>query len=69
MTCRKRRNEVERYFRRLKAYRRVFARYDKLDILYSSFVTVARICEILADSVDTTGLTHRTPTFTKRRIP
>ena len=27
----KRRNEVERLFRRLKGYRRVFTRYDKLD--------------------------------------
>lgn len=43
----KRRNEVERYFRRLKAYRRVFTRYDKLDIMYSSFVIVAMICEII----------------------
>lgn len=43
----KRRNEVERYFRRLKAYRRVFTRYDKLDIMYYSFVAFAMIVEIL----------------------
>ena len=43
----KRRNEVERYFRRLKSWRRVFTRYDKLDIMYSSFVVFAMICEIL----------------------
>jgi transposase len=43
----KRRNEVERYFRRLKAYRRVFTRYDKLDVMYASFVTFAMICETL----------------------
>ena len=28
----KRRNEVERFFRRLKAFRRIFTRYDKLDV-------------------------------------
>lgn len=27
----KRRNEIERYFRRLKCFRKVFTRYDKLD--------------------------------------
>ena len=43
----KRRNEVERYFRRLKGWRRVFTRYDKLDVMYSSFVMFAMICEIL----------------------
>ena len=45
----KRRNEVERYFRRTKAFRRVFTRYDKLDIMYSSFVTFAMICETLRE--------------------
>ena len=45
----KRRNEVERYFRRLKAYRRVFTRYDKLDIMYASFVNFAMICETLRE--------------------
>lgn len=43
----KRRNEVERYFRRLKGFRRVFTRYDKLDVMYSSFVVFAMICETL----------------------
>ena len=43
----KRRNEVERYFRRLKSYRRVFTRYDKLDIMYASFVMFAMICEMI----------------------
>ncbi len=28
----RRRNEIERLFRRLKGYRRVFSRFDKLDI-------------------------------------
>ncbi len=43
----KRRNEVERYFRRLKAFRRVFTRYDKLDVMYAAFVNFAIICEFL----------------------
>jgi transposase len=46
----KRRNEVERFFRRLKAFRRVFTRYDKLDIMYASFVDVAVICDFLRKS-------------------
>jgi len=45
----KRRNEVERYFRRIKAFRRVFTRYDKLDIMYASFVTFAMIRETLRE--------------------
>ena len=39
----KRRNEVERLFRRIKAYRRVFVRYDKLDVIFLSFITLALI--------------------------
>jgi Transposase and inactivated derivatives len=45
----KRRNEVERYFRRLKGFRRVFTRYDKLDVMYSSFILFAMICETLRE--------------------
>jgi transposase len=30
----RRRNEVERLFRRLKGFRRVFSRYDKLDVMF-----------------------------------
>lgn len=41
------RNEVERLFRRIKAYRRVFTRYDKLDVMYATFVSLALICEQL----------------------
>ncbi|MGL6227565.1 MAG: transposase [Thermoguttaceae bacterium] len=43
----KRRNEVERYFRRLKGFCRVFTRYDKQDVMYSSFVVFAMICDAL----------------------
>ena len=41
------RNEVERLFRRIKAYRRVFTRYDKLDVVYAAFVSMALILEHL----------------------
>ena len=30
----KRRNEVERLFRRLRGYRRIFSRFDKLDVVF-----------------------------------
>ena len=43
----KRRNEVERVFRRLKGYRRVFTRFDKLDAMFTAFVVVAQIIEAL----------------------
>ena len=39
----KRRNEIERLFRRLKAYRRIFVRYDKLDVIFLAFITLALI--------------------------
>lgn len=41
----KRRNEIERLFRRLKGFRRVFSRFDKLDRMYLAFVHVALIVE------------------------
>ncbi len=41
------RNEVERLFRRIKAYRRVFTRYDKLDLMFATFIAIALICEHL----------------------
>jgi len=43
----KRRNEVERVFRRLKGFRRVFSRFDKLDVMFRAFVTFALIVEAL----------------------
>jgi transposase len=42
------RNPVERLFRRLKGFRRIFTRYDKLDALFRSFVTFALIWLALA---------------------
>jgi transposase len=43
----KRRNEVERVFRRLKGFRRVFTRFDKLDLMFAAFVLVALIAEAM----------------------
>jgi transposase len=43
----KRRNEVERLFRRLKGFRRVFSRFDKLDVMFLGFVTFALIIDAL----------------------
>jgi transposase len=43
----RRRNEIERLFRRLKGYRRVFCRFDKLDVLFAGFVVLALIIEAL----------------------
>ena len=37
----KRRNVVERLFRRIKEFRRVFTRYDKLDVIFLGFVYFA----------------------------
>ncbi len=34
----KRRNVVERLFRRLKEFRKVFTRYDKLDVVFLGFI-------------------------------
>jgi transposase len=43
----KRRNEIERYFLRLKRFRRVFTRYDKLDIIYTGVI----LCAMMLDAV------------------
>ena len=43
----RRRNEVERMFRRLKAFRRIFTRYEKLDIMFCGFVLFALIVDAL----------------------
>ena len=43
----KRRNQIERFFLRIKRFRKVFTRYDKLDIIYFSVVTLALIFDAL----------------------
>ena len=49
----RRRNEVERLFRRLKGFRRVFSRFDKLDLMFASFVLFALIVDALRFCVNT----------------
>lgn len=41
----KRRNEVERLFRRLKGYRRIFSRFEKLDVMFLGFISFALIAD------------------------
>ena len=43
----RRRNEVERFFCRLKRFRRIATRYDKLDLIFLSFVHLALIWDAL----------------------
>lgn len=43
----RRRNEIERLFRRLKGFRRIFSRFDKLDIMFTAFIHFALIAEAL----------------------
>ena len=41
----KRRNEIERLFRRLKGFRRIFSRFEKLDVLFVAFINFALIVD------------------------
>ena len=43
----RRRNEIERLFRRLKGFRRIFSRFDKLDVMFTAFIHFALIIEAL----------------------
>jgi len=43
----RRRNEIEPLSRRLKAYRRIFSRFDKLDVMFAAFIHFALIAEAL----------------------
>ena len=43
----RKRNEIERLFRRLKGFRRIFSRFEKLDALFLGFLTFALIVEAL----------------------
>jgi transposase len=43
----KKRNEIERRFRRLKGYRRIFSRFEKLDCVLLAFLCFALIFEAL----------------------
>jgi transposase len=46
-TLYRRRNEIERLFRRLKGFRRLFSRFDKLDVVFLAFLHFALIVEAL----------------------
>ena len=39
----KHRNKVERFFRLIQGYRRIFCRFDKLDIMYIGFIKLALV--------------------------
>ena len=41
----KRRNEIERLFRRLKGFRRICSRFEKLDVMFVAFIHFALIIE------------------------
>ncbi len=43
----KRRNEVERLFRRLKGFRRLFSQFEKLDVIFRGFIVFALIFDAL----------------------
>lgn len=43
----KRRNEVERFFRRIKDFRRIATRYDKLDTMFLAFLNFVTIVILL----------------------
>jgi transposase len=43
----KRRNEIERLFRRLKGFRRIFSRFEKLDVMFVAFIHFALIADAL----------------------
>jgi transposase len=41
----RRRNEIERRFRRLKGFRRIFSRFDTLDVMFVAFINFALIVD------------------------
>ena len=41
----KRRNEIERLFRRLKGFRRIFSRFEKLDVIFLGFIVFTLIVD------------------------
>ena len=43
----KQRNAIERYFLRLKRFRKIFTRYDKLDVLFCGFIYFAMIVDAI----------------------
>jgi transposase len=46
-TLYQKRNEIERLFRRRKGFRRLFSRFEKLDVVFLAFLNFALIVEAL----------------------
>jgi transposase len=44
----KRRNKIERLFRPLKGFRRIFSRFEKLDIMFIAFIQFALIMDLIS---------------------
>jgi hypothetical protein len=58
----KRRNEIERLFRRLKGFRRIFSRFEKLDVMFIAFIHFALVVEALRQLLTRPNCKHRTST-------
>ena len=43
----KQRNEIERYFLRLKRFRKIFTRYDKLDVIFCGFIYFSMLIDAI----------------------
>ena len=43
----KRRNTIERFFLRIKRFRKIFTRYDKLDVIFSGIILFAMIIDAI----------------------
>ena len=43
----KQRNQIERYFLRLKRFGKIFTRYDKLNIMFRGFIFFAMVCDAI----------------------
>jgi transposase len=43
----RRRHEIERLFRRLKGFRRIFSRFEKLDLMFAAFIYCALIIDMI----------------------
>jgi len=52
----KKRNEIERLFRRLKGFRRIFSRFEKLDVIFLAFLSFAFIVEALRLAATTSAI-------------
>jgi len=56
----KQRNEIERYFLRLKRFRKIFTRYDKLDIIFSGFIFFTMVIDAILVSTESNTIMKST---------